>query len=282
MSTNLSSFAYQPGNNAAFQACVQAIDNFITGTAGWPLTADTGMIDPTTVAKPAANADAGYRIYKTNDGLTTYNLKIIYGLDASGDLRLKFSMGTGTNGTGTLTGQTSGTFTWDWIVPPTSPTNLAMSGAGGRLMIFIGIYNGNRSCNGISIHRTVDNVGAMNDDGMEIFFCPSNAGLSCQYLPKTGTVPPLETPGPRFPCVFTAGATGVVGGSLRFGHPMLWGESGAANNPTLAVMHWAANDFSPVSTTTHDLTVYSATRTYLLDADLHNLSSNTRIGWRYE
>lgn len=283
MTTSASSFAYQPGTNAAFQTCVQTIDTAIITTFGWVNSADTGQIDPLTVAKPASNADAGYRIYNTNDGggLTTWYVKIIYGLDASGNLRLKVSLATGTNGSGTLSGQTSAVFTWDWTAPPASPTNLAMSGTTGRLMIFIGSFNSNRSANGFSIHRTVDGTGVATDDGMEFFYAPSS-GVACQFIPKTGTIPSAESN--RFPVIFTSGNTAVIGANVRFGHPILFGSS-SNNNPSLAVMVWASADLSPVTLTTKTLSVYSGSRVYLLDGDTHNSvfnGGNTRIGWRYE
>lgn len=73
-------------------------------------TADTGQINWTTVTKPAAQTKAGYEIWKMTDtGLPDIYIKIEYGIGApvaASTCTIWVTIGTGTNGAGTLTGAT--------------------------------------------------------------------------------------------------------------------------------------------------------------------------------
>ncbi len=96
-------------SDALFRACVSSIDTFFT-TAGWTLTADTGQIDPTTVNKPvAADTPAGFRMYRTNDGLTNVYCKAEYGsaVASANKFGMWLTYSTGTNGAGTCSGRVS-------------------------------------------------------------------------------------------------------------------------------------------------------------------------------
>lgn len=75
---------------------------------GWTKTADTGQIDWTTVTKAAGvSTSQGYEIRTSTDALTAIYVKIEYGSNATSANQLGFwiTTGTGSNGTGTLTGQ---------------------------------------------------------------------------------------------------------------------------------------------------------------------------------
>lgn len=75
------------------------------GAAGALQTADTGQINWSTVVRGSANTAAGYEIWK----LPTGNLyfKIEYGTASTSNPALWVTIGTGSNGSGTLTGQLS-------------------------------------------------------------------------------------------------------------------------------------------------------------------------------
>lgn len=78
-----------------------------TGTVGMIQTADTGQINWTTVTRGAINTPAGYEIWKFSD--SSLFLKIEYG---SGNVvnttpQMWVTVGTGSNGSGTITGQTN-------------------------------------------------------------------------------------------------------------------------------------------------------------------------------
>lgn len=77
-----------------------------TGVVGLVQTADTGQINWTTVTRPGINTAGGYEIWRFAD--STLFLKIEYGTNASAaSPAMWITVGTGSNGTGTLTGQLS-------------------------------------------------------------------------------------------------------------------------------------------------------------------------------
>lgn len=288
MSTSLQSITGAPGTNALFQDFVTKVDTALVGF-GLVNTADTGQIDPATVAKPSSSADAGFRVYSTNDGLTTWYLKLTFGLASTGTVRITVQVGTATNGAGTLSGQTS----TSTVVSaggsasfPTGTTNLAMSGDAGRVMVMAGnLVSGGLAVSwAFAIGRNVDTAGAVADGGLECYYAYSGA-FARQYIPKTGTVPAQDTGG--WPVVFPTTATSVIGSNVRFGHPMLWDESNT-NNPTPNVGVWAKNDFTPSSATTITVSLYGSTRTFMLMGDHQNSAPlvgnqiNSRTMWRYD
>ena len=111
MATNFS-VLLQPSNStdALFRAWGLFIhDTFVT-TGGWINTSDTGQIDFTTVVKPAGvSTKSGYKIYRMNDTLQATSpvfIRIDFG-SASGSANnpgFWLTIGTGSNGTGTITG----------------------------------------------------------------------------------------------------------------------------------------------------------------------------------
>lgn len=76
--------------------------------AGLVQTTDTGQINWTTVAKPVSNTIAGYEVWRMNDAMQATApvfFKIEYGGAASANApRLQITVGTATNGAGTLSG----------------------------------------------------------------------------------------------------------------------------------------------------------------------------------
>lgn len=130
--------------------------------AGWVQTADTGQINTATVAKPtAANNYPGFEIWRTNDGLTNFYLRLDYGA-GSNQLypSLKVQWGVGTNGTGTLS--SPGTQqTVSVTANSTSPMTCYMSGATDR--IFFGMWSNGGSTStylGFYAERVKDGTGA--------------------------------------------------------------------------------------------------------------------------
>jgi len=74
--------------------------------AGLVAGADTGQIDWVTVALPAINVAAGYEIWRSPDSSLYYKLEFGTG-GVVGQPQIWITVGTGSNGTGTLTGQLS-------------------------------------------------------------------------------------------------------------------------------------------------------------------------------
>jgi hypothetical protein len=98
--------------DALFRVWGKFISDSLTA-GGWAKTADTGQIDWSTVAKPgAATTVAGYEIRLSNDAFTDIYMKIEYGSGYSATTPgMWITTGTGSNGSGTLTGTVSTRFT---------------------------------------------------------------------------------------------------------------------------------------------------------------------------
>lgn len=73
---------------------------------GFVATADTGQVDLTTVAAPSSGSQSmGYKVYRTNDAMTPVYVKVEYGAgNVAANCSVWITVGTGTNGAGTLTG----------------------------------------------------------------------------------------------------------------------------------------------------------------------------------
>jgi hypothetical protein len=96
-------------SNATFQAWVSEVLTNLVTNCGMTQTADTGQINPATVALPGAGAtSAGYAILAFNDTLQStapIYLKLEFGTGATTVAPgLWITIGTGSNGSGTLTG----------------------------------------------------------------------------------------------------------------------------------------------------------------------------------
>jgi hypothetical protein len=101
-------------SDAAFRTWGSAINSALT-TVGLTQTADTGQINWTTVTRPATNTMAGYEIWRFNDTLQATRpifIKLEYGTGTSASYpHMRASIGTGSDGAGTLSNPTSTTST---------------------------------------------------------------------------------------------------------------------------------------------------------------------------
>lgn len=123
MPTVTKSFPAWFSNTTDFRIWGQNIASLFTG-AGLVKTADTGQIDWTTVSMPASvNSNAGYEIYRFDDTLQAtvpIFIKITYGMGNNGQtIRLILEVGSGTNGSGTITGVGAGQ---SFTIPTASST----------------------------------------------------------------------------------------------------------------------------------------------------------------
>src|ERR1019366_10375320 len=90
---------------ANFKNWATAISAFFI-TAGWTRTSDTGQVNWSTIATVPGAGSFVYEILQTNDGATTYYLKVEYGThnDGSNNPAMRFTGGTSTTGTGSISG----------------------------------------------------------------------------------------------------------------------------------------------------------------------------------
>jgi hypothetical protein len=100
----LSALAPQTYETANLIAMASFIDTTLIG-GGWLRTADTGQLDISTlVGTSTQNTVLGYKVYKSNDGLTDIYLKVEFGVSGGSSWPgIWFTAGLGSNGSGTIT-----------------------------------------------------------------------------------------------------------------------------------------------------------------------------------
>ena len=193
MTTFTNTHQYQQNNDAQYQAWVQA---FIAGLDGVLLvqTADTGQIDPLTVARPAANNDGGYAIYRFDDAAHATNpifLKFYFGADsAQTRTRIRVGVGTGSDGAGVLTNER--------IFAQSNSTNPNADSASSYFCYvpgFLGIsffnteFGNNSRRYGLFIQRSTDAAGAPTDAGITVVQLAGSAASGLYvYNARTGSV----------------------------------------------------------------------------------------------
>lgn len=119
MATQNSALVRDNSTLANFKAWASVISAFFA-TAGWVQSSDTGQVNWSTIASVPTSGNYVYEIWKPGDGLQVFYLKIEYGTgsaSSSTNPRIRLSIGTSTNGAGTLTGFVSST----QLVPPSDP-----------------------------------------------------------------------------------------------------------------------------------------------------------------
>src|SRR5262245_813211 len=110
MSTNNYSTVLEHSSDATFRAWGSALAAALAAV-GLTQTSDTGQINWTTVTRPGTSTAAGYEIWRFNDTLQATApifLKIEYGTGTTALApTMWITVGTGSNGSGTITGQSS-------------------------------------------------------------------------------------------------------------------------------------------------------------------------------
>jgi|SRR5579862_3083457 len=120
MSTQNSALVRDNSTLANFKSWASTISAFFT-TAGWSKSSDTGQVNWSTIGSVPTVGTYVYEIWTPGDGLTAFYLKVEYGTGSASSNTapaIRLSIGTSTNGAGTLTGFVTSTV----VVPPTSQT----------------------------------------------------------------------------------------------------------------------------------------------------------------
>ncbi len=254
MATYTANYNLDLSTDAQYQALWGDVDTQLQGLGGWTYVAQTGDGDPATTATGAAGTYPCFRVYSTSVNGETWYMRLDFGHTAAG-ASLKMQVGSGVNGSGTLTGQTS--------TQATVSASASMGGAGkpaflsqaaGRFMLYVGDPTQIR-CISISVHGGVDGSGAMLS-GMQVFG-GGDASVFSQQIPVSGTVPVQRA---YWPCNFGQEADTTTGGQVITGHPFLW-DSAGGKNPTPAVAIGGSSNSTNGLTTT--LTLYGGSHTYL-------------------
>jgi hypothetical protein len=174
MSTRVTAQVWNNGSVGAFRLWTQEIHDAITA-AGWVQTADTGQVTIASMALPGTTSTAaGYLIYRMDDALqATYPcyLKVEPASSASTTARpgLFLTVGTGTDGAGTITGIVGTRTHLTASITETATHSHYSSGSTGRFAMFVGITGSSASSANTfwywSVSRFYDENGDPSGDG---------------------------------------------------------------------------------------------------------------------
>lgn len=179
MTTRLFSTVVDHTSNAGFQAWATELYNELIA-AGLTQTADTGQLaTPVVAARPGTNTAAGYWIFRFNDthqGTSPIFIKLEPGTGAGAAAPSIFAtVGTGTNGSGTITGSTIlprvnilGTNSWG-TTTTAFPSGICVTDGNFGLAWKAGAQGASSYGGGLLIvGRTVDANGAPTADGVSV------------------------------------------------------------------------------------------------------------------
>lgn len=245
-------------------------------SAGLVQTADTGQINWVTVLKPGGSTMAGYEIWRLAN--SSLYFKIQYGTGPAGGNTpgLMIQVGTGSNGSGTLTGNTSDNQWWTANQNATANTALcptyvcvttdgfSVAYAIGANVTFVGPMGF------VSCYRSVDATGATTTDGYTLSCCPTAAyyNQSVRNSPYTkGTLTNQWS--------LAAGSpTTSLDASGNFRAILCWADYKIEMQPMLNVCGYVDADWTRL--TTKPITLFGSTsHTYLAIGRINN--SNTGV-----
>lgn len=187
-------------SDAAFRTWVAEIISTFTSVLTLVQTSDTGQINTSTVTRPGGtNASAGYAIFRFSDTLQATApvfIRMDFGnaANATTQPQMWITVGTSTNGAGTITGTKTLTQT---VVNPLAPTSTVTSCTSryvcNMTLGYVGLawkQNGLGSTNvfygGFQIFRSNDTSGAPSGDSIQVL---------ANGLPAVATFPTAMPPG---------------------------------------------------------------------------------------
>lgn len=150
-----------------------------------PKTADTGQINWSTVTRPATNTAAGYEIRRFNDSLQATApifIKLEYGTFNSAMIpSIWLTVGTGTNGAGTLTGSVTQRAQCTYSAAPNSSGYPSLISS---LPGFFGLlWKAGTAASGgqgfFAMARHANASGVANGDGFMVFWGATGASAAC-------------------------------------------------------------------------------------------------------
>ena len=189
---SLSTFTSAPnsGTDVAFRADFSPLGTAIAAV-GWIQTSDTGQINWTTVLAPTSTSTAvGYQIFRMNDVLqapTPVFMKIEYGAGSSSSAYpcLWVTIGTATNGTGSLTGVVGTRVQVGGNTYSTTTDTCLVDGDSSRLVFCLWPVVSGAYALLYSVERTHDGTGA--DTGIGVMcVCSSTPTSFAQWLVLNG------------------------------------------------------------------------------------------------
>ena len=194
MATSIVSLIYDAQLTASLRQWVGGFFSSLNATTGWLQTNDTGQADITAIVGIGVTGDTpiGYRVYTFSDALSATNpvyVKIEYGTGTAPGYAFPgmwITVGTGTNGAGTLTGQVSQRLALS--DPAATIASYLSYFSGGPSRFICGLFDSLNINWIISIERSKNSAGADNGDGIILHVASRRGGTYQQFIPYTGTV----------------------------------------------------------------------------------------------
>lgn len=161
-----------------FKQWAKAISDFFV-TAGWTQASDTGQVNWSSIASVPTAGNFVYEIWQPNDGLTTFYLKVEYGTNTASTNtgpQIRVSIGTTTNGAGTLTGFVTSTQSHPNVVVSVTSTTTQwqchFSGDSGRMAVMMW-RDDNSGGGGIffAVQRSLNNSGTPTSTHVTLMSC---------------------------------------------------------------------------------------------------------------
>ena len=221
MTTQTTTTVIEHSSDATFRTWAAEIITMLLA-AGLTQTSDTGQINTSTVTRPGTNTNAGYAIFRFNDSMqptAPIFFRIDFGTGSNAAApRMQVTVGTGTNGSGTITGPgiaatnigTSG-------VPASAVTNYTtrvcvVAGFAGIMWKLGGTYGTNSALGFFAIARSVDAAGDPAAQGAAIYVGNSNpvVTMAC-YSPDSSIVMVAGS----YSLIAGGHATSLVGGEAQ-------------------------------------------------------------------
>lgn len=227
-------------------------------------TANTGQINWATATRPGSlGTSAGYEIWRFNDALQAtlpIYIKVDYSVGSALNVpRLIITVGTNTNGAGTITGQAGTTFT-STVTGKTAGVTLPSycSHTAGQFALVT-----NLDSNSINHHilvlveRSHDSSGTPTADAIITAFATGNSTAIKQVIPPSGTVPGNTSAVVIWPSP-SAGQSTSAGGNVSLGIGTAHGNGKLSFARTLVYRHTDIGELTPIT-----ISFMGSTRTYM-------------------
>lgn len=246
--------------DATFRTWGSEVSSALTAM-GIPKTTDTGQIDWVTVVKPTAiNTPAGYEIRKFNDTLQATApvfFKLEYGAGSSiARPALFLTVGTASNGSGTLSGQLSSRLTISAFASSTTLHSCLFSGTASRMGVALFTTFASAAFF-FAVERTKDITGTDTAEGILLTTFDGNNVRYNQFIPYSFAVPAPQTEsGILVPFAATSGNFGADVGL----YPNFFFKGGIVLNPGVTHLGYFHTDFVVGSLV--PVPMYGTTRSY--------------------
>lgn len=208
-------------SDATFRAWGSEFDTNLA-SLGLVQTSDTGQINWVTVTRPGTSTAGGYTIWRFAD--SSLYLKLEYGTGtATGIPQMWITVGTGSNGSGTITGQTNTRAIWTAQTVIASTVTTYTTYLCLTADAFSVCWKSNASASAyplglLVIGKTVDGTGAATTTGFGVIRNSTNGGVPSFQSVRTASTAATYTDGVNFALIVGNPSTSLVGSDLQAYH----------------------------------------------------------------